>query len=313
MRALLLLLLLPLLSAAAELMVTLPEQATVASTQIVLGEIASVQGDEEIVARLNAIVLAPAPIPGQRFSLTPGMVRVKLRQFGIAPDDVMLTCPDAVEITRKSLTVTGASLVEAAKTWLAANLASATGEELSLVALTHPADLQTVHGPLAITCSAGAGIGALRSVQVVATVNEMDVWRGSISFRLRRYAEVLVVKRPLAARQAITASCVARERREIPSGSDLPLTDPSALTRARTTHALRVGDILTAAMLEMIPVVERNQAVTVLARCGSMIIRLRAVACENGGVGEVIILRNPESRREFSARVLPSGELELCE
>ncbi|HOS43200.1 MAG TPA: hypothetical protein PK794_05855, partial [Armatimonadota bacterium] len=205
----LLLLLLPLLAGAAEFVITLPERVVVANAHIILGEIASVQGDEEAVARVKDIVLAPTPIPGQRYLLTPGMVRVKLRQFGIAPEEVTLACPATVEITRKSLTIAGASLVEAARSWLLAGMATAKGEDITLTALTKPADIQAVDGALTLTCSAGAGVGMLRSVQVVAAVNDAVVWRGSISFRVQRYAEVFVMNKPLAARQALTAACVA--------------------------------------------------------------------------------------------------------
>jgi flagella basal body P-ring formation protein FlgA len=309
-----LLLLLTVIPCIAAPTVTLPERASVPGAQIVLGEIAEVQGTDDEMARLRQIVLAPAPIPGQRFLLTPGMVRVKLRQFGFNPEALTLTCPAAVEITRQTLTISGTRLVEAAEHWLRTSLMPAKGDELVLTPLATPADLPALTGTLTVVCAAsGSTAGPQRTVQVAASVGGTVAWRGSITFRVQRFATVLVMTRALAAQQPFDPRMVELRRCDTTAVAGTPLTETALLAHARATQALRPGDVVTTAGIEPIPVVLRNQMVTVLAHCGEMVVRLRAVAVQDGGLGQVITVRNPQTRQEFSARVTAAGEVELCE
>ncbi len=292
--------------------VTVSERASVTGVQIVLGEIAAVQGTDEEAARLMRIVLAPAPIPGQRFSLTPAMIRVKLRQFGFDPDALTLTCPPAVEITRRAVTINGRALVAAADSWLRERLVAAIGEELVLTALSTPPDTATADGVVTILCApAGSETSAQRTVQVMAHVDGAVAWRGAITFRLQRFMPVLVAQRAVAAHAILNAEDVALRRCEVTTRVGAALTDLAVLVGQRTSRALRVGDVLTADVIEVVPVVRRNQDVMVVAHCGEMVIRLRAVACQNGGLGATITVRNPQSHHEFSARVIGPGEVEV--
>ncbi|HOS44505.1 MAG TPA: hypothetical protein PK794_12495, partial [Armatimonadota bacterium] len=178
---------------------TFPPTATVKGGEILLGEVAEITDAGDGLARLQSIVLGAAPYPGQTRTLTPAMIRVRLRQFGQNPDALVITCPATVQITRQSTSVPGETLVATAQAWLQGQLTAAEGEKLELMPVTRPAAVTVPDGTLAISCDpAGTPVGTLRHVMVMVTVEHRQVWRGLISFRLQRSAEVLVARTALA-------------------------------------------------------------------------------------------------------------------
>jgi flagella basal body P-ring formation protein FlgA len=74
---------------------------------------------------------------------------------------------------------------------------------------------------------------------------------------------------------------------------------------------IRQGEILTARLVAPAVAVRRAEAVTVFAVAGGARIALAAVASENGSIGQVIRVVNPETRRELRARITGKGEAEV--
>ena len=77
--------------------------ATATADYFLLGDLATVRcSDKALSARLSAIVLGHAPIPGSTRPLTAGDIRLKLRQGGIDPETVTFTGSDTVVISAVS-------------------------------------------------------------------------------------------------------------------------------------------------------------------------------------------------------------------
>lgn len=74
---------------------------------------------------------------------------------------------------------------------------------------------------------------------------------------------------------------------------------------------IRQGAILTESMFENIPVVNQGDLVTLLVRTNSVLIKTRAVAREDGGSGDVVLVQKEGSRDRLKARVLDRFTVEL--
>ncbi len=300
MRCLLGLLLLGITTSAWALHVTIADTATVRHAQVTLGEIAAIDGTPAEQQTVGAIVVDTAPVLSATRRLSAGQVRVYLRQHGIDPG--VLTCPETVTLSRAALAVTGASLVAMAQGWLTTQLPAPADPTVTLIPVHTPADVQTPDGVPGFSCTAvGALGGGTNHVLLALTVDGTVCWRGLISFTTGRTAVVLVARAALARGILVGAEQVALERRPV-SAAGHPLTALPA-TPLRTRLPIALGAVLTADDVEPVPVIKRNDRVTVTVECGGIVLMLAGVAGADGGVGDVIPVRNPQTHEEFPARI----------
>lgn len=291
---------------------TLPPRATIESDEMLLGKIAVITdaGDDE--QRLSQVVLGAAPIPGQSRTLTQDMIRVRLRQFGFNPDTITFDCPPSVLVTRLTTAVKGETMVEIAHEWLLGRLAPTADEKLELTPMRTPTDAQAPTGTLTWECApAGMDVGNLRHVMLTMLVDGHPAWRGVLSFRLSRFAEVLVARKAIARGEVLSEGAVMREWHEITTVTGTPLRDVTELAGKRAVNSLAQNAVLTLVNTEPVPLVMRNATVHVQAKCGAFIISAVAIALEDGLQGAIIRVRNPDSRDEYTARVIAAGLLEL--
>lgn len=69
-------------------------------------------------------------------------------------------------------------------------------------------------------------------------------------------------------------------------------------------RAIPAGRLLTWRDVVRRPLVRRGELIEVAASDGPLTVTLRAVAMEDAGRGELVRVRNPESRKEFTAQVI---------
>jgi len=292
--------------------VTLPPRATVDADEIRLGKVAAITEAGDDQERLSQVVLGTSPVPGQSRTLTPEMIRVRLRQFGFNPDAITLDCPPSILITRLTTTVKGDMFVEIAREWLRQRLAPAVEEKLELTPTRTMLDVQLPVGELTWDCApAGLEVGSLRHMMLTVLVDGKPAWRGVLSFRLSRYAEVLVARAAIPRKVELSELSVAKEWRDITMVTGVPLRNPAEVAGKRAANSLAKGAVLTGANTESVPLVKRNDLVHVRATCGSFVVIAVAVALEDGLAGAVIRVRNPDSHQEYSARIVGAGMLEL--
>ena len=79
--------------------------------------------------------------------------------------------------------------------------------------------------------------------------------------------------------------------------------------QAKTT--LRSGAVLDRRKVETVPLVERGEMVTVVARHSGMTIRMRAKSLANGAAGDEIRLKNVDSGQLLMGHIEKNGEVSL--
>jgi flagella basal body P-ring formation protein FlgA len=77
------------------------------------------------------------------------------------------------------------------------------------------------------------------------------------------------------------------------------------------SRAVPVGRMLTWHDIARHPLVRRGDLVECTAQEGMLTINMKALALESGVKGDTITVRNPESRREFSARVTEENHVQV--
>mgnify|MGYP003733786877 CR=1 FL=1 len=80
--------------------VFLPETANVTGSELLLGEVAELQGPSDLVQQLAAIKVGAAPSMGSSRVLTRGHIEVRLRQGGVHPSLVEFQGAESVRVFR---------------------------------------------------------------------------------------------------------------------------------------------------------------------------------------------------------------------
>lgn len=128
---------------------------------------------------------------------------------------------------------------------------------------------------------------------------------------IRVYQQVLVAQQTIARGSSLAPGDVATERKAVLSGFAQPLTTLDGLAGAVATRDIPEGTPLSSQMFKIPPVVKMGKVVSVLLTVGDLTIITTGEARSNGTVGQVIRVLNPDSKREFTARVVGPDRVEI--
>jgi flagella basal body P-ring formation protein FlgA len=157
-----------------------------------------------------------------------------------------------------------------------------------------------------------AGDGELHDTVTVAVRCEQPVrWTVYVRVSVNTELPVLTARHLLPRGSALSAADFEFRPRLVNGlGSRYP-TGPEALAGARLRLPLNAGDVLSNDMLEQLPLIRRGQQVTLMARSGTVEIRVNATALADGRAEQRIQVQNQNSRQIVEAVVRRSDLVEV--
>lgn len=138
----------------------------------------------------------------------------------------------------------------------------------------------------------------------------VEVADSSLVLHASLWLDAWVAKLPLSPNQTFDPSLLETRRVDLFRERDaLPATVGDhgyAFTRA-----IGAGRLLTWHDLERRPLVRKGSLVEVSASEGQLVITMKALAMENGAQGDIVTVRNPESRKDFAATVVDENRVRV--
>lgn len=129
---------------------------------------------------------------------------------------------------------------------------------------------------------------------------QVEVWR-----------EVWVTREPLRRGQIPVGPGVETARVNVLGERGVPVPAETGLGGFEMAQAVAEGKVLTWADVAPRPSVRRGEVVEVALDQGALQIRMKARALEAGKEGDLVFVRNLDSRREFQARVVGPNLVEV--
>ena len=290
----------------------LPE-ATVKAAAMRLGDIAVIKADTLTAARLKAVEVGPAPLPGKSRPVGADYVRIRLRQARLDPMVISAESAKSCVVTRSSQTLSGDRLVDTARTYLQGAIEPGDGK-LVIEPVSRPREMVLPIGDLAVSAElAGAPTtSATRRVAVNVTVDGIVAGKVDISLRVRRYAKVAIAAMPIPRGAMMTPEMVTYEERDCMSLPPDVYREGQSVDGLQAQQPIAAHRPLTRHVIAAPPVVHRGDAVTISAGAGGIHISLPGIAVEDGRVGEAIRVRNSSSNQEFRATVVDAKTVEAA-
>jgi flagella basal body P-ring formation protein FlgA len=287
-----------------------PESA-VRGDEILLSDLATIEGDAISVARLRSVRLGPAPPPGSAQQLDPDYLRLRLRQLSADLTAVQLAIPARVTVTRASQVQAAAAIVEVARRDALARLEAVDpqGGPHALTSASRPGDLLIPAGRVELVAQIqlGAPPYAFVAATVTVRVDGRDYQNLPLTFRVGRLQSVVVAAHTLEPKTVLSESDFRLERR--PS-TELPPGALTALPEARDTEAVRslkAGDVVTDGLVRAKVLVKRGEIVTLVLEGQGFRITTVGQAGEDARRGDALRVVNLTSKREVLGRAEGPG------
>lgn len=137
--------------------------------------------------------------------------------------------------------------------------------------------------------------------QIRAGTEVLGTWQASLQCHLWR--KVLVAQNALKRGAALSETDLGTERRDALTYRDALSELPAEPAECELTENVQLGAPLTARSVRLKPVVFRGQTAEAVVRDGAMVISLKVEVLEEGAPGQMVRVRNPQSRRELRGRV----------
>ena len=297
----------------------LREQATRRGSIIRLGDIADISGASSAeVESLSTLPMLPAPAPGTQQFLTVARVRDLLAAQGIEVGQLTIKGSLFVEIgdVPKQLEPKAESAPKAMTKAEAELLVQQAIEQ----ELAHSSTIGRWRVEVSLTQS------QLKQMEELGSDFSAYAYQkprsGRIRFQLRGQGEgqlkvvanltqiqsVVVTKRPVARGQLVRAVDVEVREREgnLPSGT---INDVQDVIGKVALRSFKPDDLVQQDYLRAAWQVRKGETVDALVRAGSIVVRTRAIAKDNGAMGDLVMVETLNDKQRLDVTVSGPGEV----
>ena len=132
-------------------------------------------------------------------------------------------------------------------------------------------------------------------------------WKILVTVYIKKYLNVLTAKHSMPTGSIITKNDISLKREDVSRVRGGYFTSASQLINMVVKRPIKIGKILSPALLKPKQLVSRGDDVLILANINNLKIRVKGKALMNGFLGQKIKVRNMNSRRIFQATVISSG------
>ena len=148
-------------------------------------------------------------------------------------------------------------------------------------------------------------------VTVGVRCSEPKKWTIYVSAEIHQIVQVLVAQQYLRRGSLIRSEDFALKKMDLNQLKYGYFTDFNEVSGKSLKRHLNQGAVLTPAAIAVTKVVKRGEHVTIVAETGGISVQAAGQALEDGGLGDIIRVKNLNSRKEIEARVEGPGRVKI--
>lgn len=149
------------------------------------------------------------------------------------------------------------------------------------------------------------------SLPVEIVVKDKVERRVLVPFKVRTFANVIMASKQMQQHTLITKENVEMQTVETTLLPQDIVTSFEMLTEKRSSRIISQGSILRESMIETVPLVQRDETVTLVVKSKGVEVTTKALAKENGRRGDFILVQKLETRERLKARVVNNKLVQL--
>jgi flagella basal body P-ring formation protein FlgA len=167
-----------------------------------------------------------------------------------------------------------------------------------------PIDVILLENPQRLT-----GSGVVLRYEVLRSGERVGEWR--TVFRCRHLAEVWVPTRRVDAGEVLLPMDFESLEVDMTRNAKAVVADPELFSRYELARAVYPGRPIAWGDLAPRAMVRKGELVDVVVREGALSISMKAMATRAGALGDIVAVRNLESKREFPAEVIDEKTVQV--
>jgi len=294
--------------AAADVHLHLPRNVSVSNETFTLGEIAVVRSpDDELERKMSSIVMGRTPQSGEKTVIDRRTIRSRLAANRISASRVRLTGAEKVTVTCNESLINARRLIDAAEQFLAARRPGPSGCSWRLV--RKPRDLAVYPAKdIQLRCRlAKSAPRGYVTVDVVAFSGERELAATMLLFKLAYPVPQAVAVKDIAAGEMLTQANTQVRVVNVEREASADWSPPYGMV---ATRAIPAGRIISPGLIRKEKpevVVQRNHTVQMKIEAPGFTITGLGLALQDGRPGEMIKVRNADSKRIVTAKVAADG------
>jgi len=291
--------------------IMLKDSASIGGTSIYLRDVASFAGveNQELAERLSAIKMGNSPLPGKARDIYLDYVKIRLSQCGFNPAGFDFNGAASVKVSREGRTVSSEYIVAKARAYVLESMPWPAGEIVLDVERVPEDVVVAASGTANVTVQRRPNMDYLGKVQLSVRIDygEGEYVTVPVSLNVRRFVAVAAACRNINRGSVVRADDIELKHMEVTNLPKDIAFDARSVAGKRAKSFFVPGQPFAMHMLENMPLVKRQDGVIVRYETDTFAITAKAVARQDGCLGDRIRVRNIDSQKEFDAVVTGAG------
>ncbi len=277
-----------------------------------LKDIAALQADDpDLIARAESLTLGHSSVPGYSRLLSQEQLKTTLHRALGDHFTIQISGPERIKISTAYQEIGEIQIKEACRAYLFHEMPWRK-EKVTLLFTAVPQQMIIPKLPYSIRVeNKGYRFRGPGQLEVKVFSEQRVVKTTVVSVYLKVYENVLVAANKLKRNSIIAEEALKFELKEISKIPGELFFHPNEIVGKQLKRSVNAGRVLDASMVEEPPLVKRGESVELIVQSGSIQLRTPGIARQNGGLGEMIRVKNLKNRQIVQAKVLSAEQVEL--
>lgn len=282
---------------------------------ITFRDISTVTGDDvKLVTRINDIEIGKTPWANSIRTINKDFMKMRLNASNVNVSDVNFTNANSVTVSVESTKITGLEISQKAKEYLL-DVLPVTDREATVELVRLPGDQwipkrrEKINLNISLV-DTSKDRGKIELI-VTASSNGKRYFKIPVHFNVRVFEYVAVTKRKIARDQRLTKGNVFMARRETTKIRGLAFSSRDDLAGMTAAVSILPYTILTEDMVEMPPTIKQGSVVKLFIKSSGFRIVTKGLAQQTGYTGEVIKVKNLDSKKILYGEIIDSNRVQI--
>ncbi len=295
--------------------ISLLDRVTLNEKTLTFSDLATVTGDDiDMVNKINNIKLGSTPWPNSTRKISVDFMKMRLKFSNVKISDVVFKNAKSVKVSVESTKITGIEIAQKAKDYLISTLSEA-DKETTIELLRFPIDqwIPRKRSEIDFDISLVDSSKDRGNIDLIvsATSNSVSLFRVPVNFKVRVFEYVAISKKRIGRHHNLSRADIFMDKRETTKIRGIAFSSMENLIGNMTTRVVQPNTILTEGIVEIPPTVRQGSLIKLFIEARGFKIVTKGLAQQTGYTGEVIKVKNLDSKKMIYGKIIDSEKVQI--
>jgi flagella basal body P-ring formation protein FlgA len=298
-----------------KIQINLLDKVTLSEKTVTFSDVATVTGDDvDLVGKINKIEIGGTPWPNNVRRIGRDFMKMRLKFSNVKTSDVVFNNAKSVEISVEATKITGLEIAQKAKEYLSSFLPMV-DRETTIELVKFPGDqwVPRKRSEVDIDISLVDSSKDRGNINLIvsATSNSIPLFKVPVNFKVRVFEYVAIAKKRIGRHRNLTRENIFIGKRETTRMRGIAFSSMENLVGKITTMAIQPNTILTEGIVEIPPTVTQGSLIKLFITAKGFKIVTKGLAQQTGYTGDVIKVKNLDSKKMLYGKIINSDKVQI--